>query len=174
MASEWTDTTAPARRPRVAAATFGLLVLGCATTAPPAARVTSLVNDWFALLEAPTTEPGDFERHLAAPSFEVAGEGGHRLGVPELQARHRELHATYAGVEYRVGDLHVEPTGAGLYTARFEVERRAVDSEGIPHLQRKQVSWQVRAGAGANPVILRVEERALLPHPGSGTRIVCY
>ncbi len=156
---------------------FLALLLGaflpcCATAPPPAAGITSLVHDWFALLEAPEAGSADFERFLAAPAFELTGDEGRILGIEDLRARHRELHSTYVRIVHRIRKLRIEPSSGDLYAAHFEVERSAVDFEGTPHLQRKKVTWSVRAGPDV--AILQIDERPLLPYPGSGPRIVCY
>jgi hypothetical protein len=151
-----------------------VLVLGCAAKATPETRIQSLVHDWFGLLETRTPEPSGLERFLADPPFGLTGADGRVLGVPELRERFSELHATYVHLEHRIDEIHVEPAGDGLYRARFEVERHAVDAEGTPHLARKQASWLVRADAHAPPVILRIDERPILAFPGTGPKVVCY
>ena len=156
------------------AATVVVLLLSCATTRAPADRIPTLVHDWFVLLESPEAEPADFEAFLAGPDFELMGNGERRIDVAALSARHRELHSTYVQVAHRIEGLRVEPSGERVYTADFEVERTALDAEGIPHLERRRASWRVRAEGHGDPVILGIDERPLLPYPGSGPRIVCY
>lgn len=152
---------------------LGVLALGCATAGTPETRIPPLVHDWFGQLEAGTPEPGSLARFLAEPSFEFTGADGRVLGVPELRTRISTLHSTYAQIEHRIGEIQVEPARDGLYHARFEVERHAVDAAGTPHVARKQAIWLVRVDPGA-PVILRIDEQPILAFPGTGPKIVCY
>jgi hypothetical protein len=145
-----------------------VLWLGCAAKATPETQIPSLVHDWFGLLETRAPEPSSLERFLAEPAFELTGADGRVLGIPELRERLLELHSTYVQIEHRIA------AGDGLYRARFEVERHAVDAEGTPHLARKQASWLVRADAHARAVILRIDESPTLAFPGTGPQVVCY
>ena len=172
----WEKLAEPARRPRVVEAAIVALLLSCATTAPtpPEDRVTTLVHDWFSLLERPDVEAADFERFLATPEIGLESREGGSIDVAALSERHRDLHSTFDQIAYQIEEIRVQPSGDDVYRARFDVERSAVDAEGTPHLARKRATWLVRADRSGDPAILGIEEQPLLPHPGSGSKIVCY
>ncbi len=138
-------------------------------------RIVALVRDWFAVLESEDPEAGKLERFLARSSFELSLVGEETLETPvELEAWRANLHSTHPRLEYRLDPIAVELVDSGLFRAHFELERRAVDSEGIPHIARREHDWLVRDVPGGAPVILRIDERPLLAFPGTGPQVVCY
>ena len=99
--AEGERTAAPGLRPAVFQAAILALLLSCATTTPPEDRITTLVHDWFSLLERPEVGAADFEVYLAKPELGVEGGEGRNIDVASLRARHRELHSTYDQIVYR-------------------------------------------------------------------------
>jgi hypothetical protein len=70
--------------------------------------------------------------------------------------------------------IHVVPVAGDVHRARFEFDRRAIDTSGAPHIARREHTWLVRRTKNDPPVILQIDERPLLAFPGTGPQIVCY
>lgn len=145
-------------------------------SAPDAAeqRIDSLIHDWFAVLEGGTLESRNLDGFMAEPSFELSLMGTSIRSLAELEAWRSDLLSTRFQLVYRVDSISVESVGEDLHRARFEFERRAVDSGGTPHIARSEHTWLVRGVPGRAPVIVRIDERPLLAFPGTGPQIVCY
>jgi hypothetical protein len=167
-------------------AVLGPALLGCTESVSPDSvplasahsraelRIASMVRDWFAALEVGAFEPRSLDDFPADLSFEFTGAEGSVLSRSEFRARLSDLRSTYAQIEHRVDEIRVEPAGEGLYRARFEFERRALDEAGTPHIARREHTWLVQDEPDEPMLILRIDERPMLPFPGTGPRIVCY
>ncbi len=136
-------------------------------------RIESMVHDWFALLEGQTLESSTLDDFLAKPSFEFSLAEGTVRSPSEFRAWLSNLRSTYPQIEYRIDAIRVDSVGEGLYQARFELDRRALDKVGAPHIARREHIWLVRDFPGNAPVILQIDERPLLPFPGTGPKIIC-
>lgn len=137
-------------------------------------RIDSLVHDWFAVLEGATLESRNLAGFMAEPSFELSLIGTSIRSLAELEAWRSDLLSTRFQLVYRIDSISVESVGEDLHRARFEFERRAVDSGGTPHIARREHSWLVRDVPGKAPVIVRIDERLLLAFSGTGPQIICY
>jgi hypothetical protein len=167
-------------------AVLGPALLGCTESVSPDSvplaparsgaelRTAAMVRNWFTSLEVGAFEPRSVDDFLADPSFEFSGAGESVLSRGEFRARLSNLRSTYVQIEHRIDEIRVEPVGEDLYQARFEFERRALDEAGTPHVARREHTWLVRNQPGHAPAILRIDERPMLPFPGTGPRIVCY
>jgi hypothetical protein len=134
----------------------------------------SLVHDWFALLESQPPEGDSLNGLLPEPSFELRVAVGSVRSRSGLRAWLSDLRTRSRLVDYRLGAIRVDSTGEGLHEARFRFDRQAVDEAGTPHIARREHTWLVQDFPGAPPRILRIDERPLLPFPGTGPQIVCY
>jgi len=132
-----------------------------------------MVHDWFVLLEGQTLESSTLDDFLARPDFEFSLAEGTVRSPSEFRAWLSKLRSTYPQIEYRVDAIRVDSVGEGLYQARFEFDRRALDEAGAPHIARRKHIWLVRDFPGEAPVILKIDERPLLPFPGTGPQIIC-
>jgi hypothetical protein len=132
-----------------------------------------MVHDWFALLEGQTLQSSTLDDFLAEPSFEFSLAEATVRNPSELRAWLSNLRSTYPKLEYRIDAIRVDSLGEGLYQARFELDRRALDEAGAPHIARREHIWLVRAFPGDAPVVLQIDERPLLPFPGTGPQIIC-
>ena len=84
-----------------------------------------------------------------------------------------DLRSSDPRVEFRIDELRITPLEPGLYRARFELDRRAFDPDGTPHVARWEHTWLVRSGSRDAPAILRIQQRPALSFPGTGPQIVC-
>ena len=105
-------------------------------------------------------------------SFEVTFAGRSARSPQDLAAWLGELRSPHTQVEFAIAPIVIvrEPSVA---RAHFEVERRARDASGAIHLARFRQTWWLRVGAEAAPSVTRIDQRTLLPFPGTGPRIVC-
>ena len=140
----------------------------------PEQRIASLVHDWFGVLEGGASGPRDLDGFLAEPSFDLSLIDTSIQSLVELEAWRSNLHSTHLQLDYRIDSIDVESLDDDLHRARFKFERRAVDDGGVPHLARREHDWLVRDVPGEAPVIVRIDERALLAFPGTGPQIICY
>ena len=140
----------------------------------PERRIGSMIHDWFALLEGRTLESRTLDDFPAESSFEFSLAEGSVRSLDELQAWLSNLRSTYPRIEYRIDPIRIDSVGGDLYRARFELDRRALDRGGTPHIARREQLWLVRDLPGGAPVMLRIDERPLVPFPGTGPQIVCY
>ena len=166
------------RGPYVAAA---LAVLcGCAALPGarvdpgPEARIESMVGEWFDLLAEQGSAPRPLEVLLAGPPYRLSLAEAEVRSRDELRAWRQGLHATHSRIEYRFDPVRVRPAGGDLYRVHFELDRRAVDAAGTPHVARSEQTWLVRNAPGGALRIQTIDERRLLPFPGTGPQIVCY
>jgi len=132
-----------------------------------------MVHDWFALLEGQTLESRTLDDFLAAPVFEFSLADRTLRSPSELRAWLSNLRSSYPQLEYRIDAIRVDSIGEGLYQVRFEFDRRSLDKAGAPHIVRRKHIWLVRDLPHDAPVILKIEERPLLPFPGTGPKIIC-
>ncbi len=153
----------------------GCAVLPGARVDPgPQRRIESTVHEWFGLLAEKRSASRPLETLLAGPPY--------RLSLAEAEVRSRDglrawrdgLHATHSRIEYDFEPIRVRPVGGGLYQVHFELDRRAVDAAGTPHVARSEQTWLVRDTPGRAPLIQTIDERRPLPFPGTGPQIVCY
>jgi hypothetical protein len=107
-------------------------------------------------------------------SSAATGAEGERRIESTVRGWLADLREAHPGVEYRIGAVRIDSAGKGLFRARFELDRRALDEVGVPHIARREHTWLVRDFPGQQPLLLRIDERQLLPFPGTGPRIVCY
>jgi len=136
-------------------------------------RVASLVQEWFARLEARAPGSPSPERLLSAPSFELSTAEGTARTRAEVRAWLDDLRSPHPRVAFQLAAMRIAPVEADLYRARFQVDRRTHDLEGLPHVSRCEHTWLVRSVPGEPPVIVQIDQRPSLPHPGTGTRIIC-
>lgn len=165
-------------------------VFGCASIPPPAPvsglastpapvsastgqRIEALIRDWFVLLEAHAHGAQASARLLAGPPLALEPAERGSLRSDALQAWLDELRSPHLQVEFRVTRMRVDATADGLHRARFEVERRALDEDGIVHVASWRQVWRVGRADGPIPRVLQIDERSLLVFPGTGTRIIC-
>ena len=148
---------------------------GSEPAVPPEAerRVASLVREWFTRLETRAPQSPSPERLLSAPSFELSTAEGTARTRAAVRAWLDDLRTPHPRVAFQLAAMRIAPVEADLYRARFEVDRRTYDLEELPHVSRWEHTWLVRSVPGEPPVIVRIEERPSLSHPGTGTRIIC-
>ena len=137
-------------------------------------RLVALVQGWFAALERRLPEASSLSDLLPASSFEVTWSDGKHRSRSGTSAWLSDLRTSHRQIEYRIGEIRVDSLGKGLYEAHFEFDRQAVDEAGTPRIARREHTWLVRDSPGDPPQILRIDERPLLPFPGTGPQIVCY
>ena len=136
--------------------------------------IGALVHEWFALLEGQTLASRPLTDLLAEPAFELSLVEGKIQSRAEVRAWLSRLHSAYPEIDYRFDAIRIEPIRESLYRAHFEIDRRAIDTSGVPHISRREHTWLIRRIEGDSPVILQVDERSLLAFPGTGPQIVCY
>ena len=146
---------------------------GARIDAGPERRIESMVEEWFDLLAKSGTPPRPLEALLLGPPFRLSLAEAEVRSRDELRTWREELHATHSRIEYRFDPVLVRPAGADLYRVSFELDRRAVDAAGTPHVARSEQSWLVR-DTPRGLVVETIDERRLLPFPGTGPQIVCY
>ncbi|MBW2281079.1 MAG: hypothetical protein JRG76_09905 [Deltaproteobacteria bacterium] len=76
--------------------------------------------------------------------------------------------------EYRVGPIRVDPAGADLYQARFEVDRLHTGEDALPHVARREQTWLVQALPNGTDRLLQIDDQKVLAFPGTGPQVVCY
>jgi hypothetical protein len=157
-----------------------LLLCGCAALPGarvepgPEERIESMVREWFDLLaeEGPASRP--LEALLAGPPYRLSLAEAEVRSRDELRAWRDRVRARHSRIEHGFEPIRVQPIGGGLYRVHFELDRRAVDAAGTPHVARSEQTWLVRDTPGGALMIQTIDERRLLPFPGTGPRIVCY
>ncbi len=164
--------------------TLCMLEPGCASLGPaglePAPSTDSgehlalLVQGFFARLEGRNADAGGIDRLLAEYplAFSLAEDGdpspdGLRSWMLELRSPHPE-------VEYQLGEIRIDAVDAASYRVHFQLDRHAVDRQGIPHVARSEHTWLIRSRPESRPAVLRVDTKRLLAFPGTGPQIVCY
>ena len=139
----------------------------------PAERIDSFVKGWFLLLEDPSHVSPDLMDFLGHEDVVLRSNGETIRGRKEVfdwvtRANHR-----FARVEFQIGPVEVLHEEVDLFRARFDVDRRAWDEDGLLHLSRTSHSWQIGVGQQNRLQLLDAEERAVLSHPGTGSKILC-
>ncbi len=137
-------------------------------------RISALVNEWFAVLEADTGEPHDLDALVSEQPFEFSFVGTTVRSLGELAAWRVEQHSSDFRVEYEIDSIRIESTEKDVRRAHFEIERRISMSGEIPRIARREHTWLIRDVVGTAPAILRIHERPLLAFPGTGPQVVCY
>ena len=153
------------------------LLLACVSSAPLESRSSQLewkVEQWFAQLAALPPELGTEDRLLDGTSlaFDLAeggdpAPGGLRAWLLALRSPHRH-------VEFQLHEMSLLEVDPQTRRLRFELERRAVGEDGLPHVARSLQTWLIHERTGSADVVFRVESVPLLAFPGTGPQIVCY
>jgi len=139
-----------------------------------AARIESLIQSWFAVLEVPTAEAKTLVGLLAQAPFELLLDGEALHDRNALLEWVSNLRATYPQIEYRLDPIRIHSEGQHRYRVRFEFDRHALDDAGLSHAAHREHTWIVQDNASEAPLILSIEERPLLFFSGTGPQLVCY
>ena len=137
-------------------------------------RVASLIRAWFSSLEGQSAESVATAVFPVESPLVFHADVGGDPGVNGLRAWIADLRSPYPQVAYRIGAIRIDDAGDGAHRARFELDRRAVDADGIPHVARSAHRWTVAAPPDAPPVVFRIDQEPLLSFPGTGPQVVCY
>jgi hypothetical protein len=140
----------------------------------PTPRIASLIREWFFLLEGLRPEPDALDGFVVESPLVLSLTEGEDPGPDGLRAWVSDLRSPFPQVEFRLDALHTHALGDDLYRAHFELDRRAVDGEGAPHVARAELTWLIRDPPSGPPEVLRIEERRLLSFPGTGPQVVCF
>lgn len=134
----------------------------------------AFVRHWFALLAAPGAGPEAFEPHLPEGPFEL-------VLFDHVLRHRRELGSWLDGLREGLSEDRFDVDAVRIVSAtpdvqqiRVDVTRRTLGADGLPHLDGRALRWEVRTTAGSAPVIVGAQEERRLPHPGTGTRVVCF
>jgi hypothetical protein len=158
---------------------LGVLLLACASSGPPvppSAQLEWKIEQWFAQLAMSPPDLGREDRLFEGSSLELEfelAEGGDP-GPGDLRAWLLDLRSPHHHVEFQLHDSSVSKVGDRLHRIRFEVERRAVGEDGMPHVARSLQTWLIHEGIGSSDTVVRVESVPLLAFPGTGPQIVCF
>jgi len=156
---------------------LGALLFACASAAPPedpSRPMESQIEHWFAQLAESPPDLGEDDRRFTGSPLEFDLAEGGDPGPGDLKAWLIALRSPHPHVEYKLHDMSAVQVGDRLHRIRFEVERRAIGEEGLPHVARSRQNWLIHDSVGSSHVVLRVESVALLAFPGTGPQIVCY
>jgi len=145
-----------------------------ATAGDAEARIDSLIHRWFARLADPSSDANSLGEFVAEPTFALVLDGASIHDRPALLAWFSELRALYPTLEYRIDPIRIHEESRTVYRAVFELDRRAIDEAGLPHVARRKHSWLVQVDPIGEPVILEIEEQPLLFSSETGPKIVCY
>lgn len=136
-------------------------------------RIDARIHDWFAYREDPSDASDDLLRFLGDRRCEF------RLPARTIRGRDAILEwATLARrqfvrIEVEVGPIEIRIEDTDRVRAEFAVDRRAWDEAGLMHISRTQHSWQIGVGDGNTPFLVNAREWVALPHPGTGTQVLC-
>lgn len=139
----------------------------------PAERIDSFVKGWFLLLEDPSHVSPDFIDFLGHEDVVLRSNDETIRGRKEVFAWVTGANHQFARVEFQIGPVEVLHEEVDLFRARFDVDRRAWDEDGLLHLSRTRHSWQIGVGQQNRLQLLDAEESAVLSHPGTGSKILC-
>jgi hypothetical protein len=185
------DLRHEAKRPpdsiRAAAALLVALVCfaptkGCSTTHPEPVQVSSpndrqvesAMQNWFGTLADADLSRGELGALLRTGDLRFDLVDGAHWNDETLRDWVTELRSEHPHVRYSIARFHVDGPRDGSYRAHFEVDREAVDEQGMHHLMRREQSWQLRPADGSRLRVLDIDDEPILAFPGSGPQIVCY
>jgi hypothetical protein len=136
----------------------------------------SQIERWFSVLaESPPDLAGEARpRGQSALEFALVEEEGEDAAPADLRAWLLDLRSPHPRVQFELHHMSATRVGDRLHRFRFEVERKAVDAEGLPHVARSQQTWLIHERVASPPAVLRAESVPLLSFPGTGPQIVCY
>ena len=137
-------------------------------------HIESAIRSWFSLMKesAPGTGPLDGTPNELPLQFAL--NEVESLASPKYREFVSRLRSPYPIVEFEIDKLRSNPLEGNSIRVRFEIERRAVDEEGFPHVMRSAQTWIIRDKTEMRPVVVRIEESLLIPYPGTGPQIICY
>ncbi|HXV37246.1 MAG TPA: hypothetical protein VEC18_08855 [Myxococcota bacterium] len=136
--------------------------------------VEALVRRWFDALSGPAGEPSALGALLAAGPLEISLDGNRLADRAALIAWASALRDRYARIEFELDEIEVEPQRDRSRRVRVEFDRRALDREGYTHLVRREQTWRVELEPGGTPVVRGIDERQLLPFPGTGPGVLGF
>lgn len=133
-----------------------------------------MVRSWYTLIESQQVGSCTLDDLLDQSPFEFSSAEGSWPGPEGLSAWVSELRSDHPQVEYRLTNMSTTAVDQGTYRIRFGLDRRALDSDGVPHVARREQAWLIRFRSGALPLVLRIDDESQLVFPGTGPQIVCY
>jgi hypothetical protein len=137
-------------------------------------HIPQLIESWFSLLEKQPPDSSAMDHFAGASPLAFPLYDGVDPGAGEFTAWIADLRTHHRNVEYRLSEIRTEVAGDGLYRAQFEVDRRSVDGDEMPHVARRRYTWLIREQGYLEPAVVRIEEERVLHFPGTGPQIVCY
>jgi hypothetical protein len=138
------------------------------------AQIEARIREWTALHEVAAEPSIGLEGFLIAREDAglKQGDGTQETGEA-LLARIADVHDRFTKIEISLGPIEVTEEGPALYRARFHLDRRAWDAEGLLHIQATHHQWLVEVDEASNPWLVETEEQIVVPHPSTGTKVLC-
>ena len=137
-------------------------------------HLESAIRSWFSLIEESAPGTGSFDRAPSELPLRFALNEVESLALTEYREFVSRLRSPFPIVEFEINKLRSNPLEENSTRVRFEIERKAVDKDGFPHVMRSAQTWIIRDKTETSPVVVRIEEDLLIPFPGTGPQIICY
>ena len=132
------------------------------------------IREWIALHEVAGEPSVGLEGFLiAGADAGLRQRGGTQKAGEALLDRIADVHDQFETIEISLGPIEVTEEGPALHRARFHLDRRAWDAEGLLHIQATHHQWLVEVDEGSNPWLVEAVEQIVVPHPSTGTKVLC-
>jgi hypothetical protein len=138
-----------------------------------AERVELNVRGVFILFEDPSEMPGPLAAFLGGPDLEFRVDDETVRGREALVELAFQIQAKFQRIDFEVGPVEVADEGEDIVRARFVVDRNGWDESGLRHVSRSRHDWKIRVDEHGAPVLIEAVAMGLVPHSGTGSRILC-
>jgi hypothetical protein len=137
-------------------------------------RIESALRSFYTALARARPGSSEVGAVLHAGDLRFVPDAGPLQDDRALLAWLGKLRSEQPFVHFEISKLHIDSASDASYRLHFELERRSVDDEGLPHVLRSEQSWRIRESADLSMEVLGIQEQAKLAFPGTGPQIVCY
>lgn len=136
-------------------------------------RIGQNIRTWFELYENPQPIPPNLDQFLGRDNVTFRSRDETIRGREDLLAWARRTSEQFSRVEIEVGAIDILREDPRSFIARFHVDRRGWDDEDLLHIASAHHTWHVELDAADALVLVEAEESITLPHPGTGTKVLC-
>lgn len=136
-------------------------------------RIEDRIRNWFDLYEEGGSTSPALEAFLGHAEVQFRTRDETVRGPEKLRAWPAGLREHFSEIEIEIGPIAITQQGSTSYIARFHVDRRGRDQEGLLHLASTHHRWQIDLDADETPFLVDAEESIVVPHPSTGTKVLC-
>jgi len=135
--------------------------------------IAANVQSLFAFFAKPVELPGELASFLSDEDFAFRRGDQTVNGQRDLVAFASRNAEPFVRIEFDIGDIRITEDGPDVVRAEFEVDRRAWDDSDLLHVSRTRHTWRIGVTNQHKLLLLDAQEFREVPHPGTGSKVIC-